>query len=564
MNQVVALVLRRMRAPFLVLIAAYTISIIGLALIPGVDADGNPWRMDLFHAFYFVSYMASTIGFGEIPYAFSVGQRMWVSGCIYLTVVAWLYAIGNLLALLQDPAFQHALTESAFTRGVRRLRDPFYLVCGYGGTGSLLVRSLVERGLNAVVIDIDPDRINALQMAEYPVYVPGLRGDAGIPRHLVEAGLNHRCCAGVVALTDNDHTNLEIAITSKLLNPSLPVICRAETLDVAANMLSFGTEHTVNPFEAFAERLAMALHSPDLHVLHEWLTGVPHTPLAPMLYPPRGRWVLCGYGRFGKALKRRLEEEGIAATVIEADPARTDCDQCVVGRGTEAETLRQGGIEDAVGVVAGTDDDANNLSILMTARDINPNLFFVGRQNKRYNDPIFQAAHADLVMQRSHIIAREILALITAPQLARFLGLARGQPQAWVAGLVQRLGEHIGSEVPDIWTVRVGPEDTPGVVAALDEAMDLTLEILTRDPRDREERLACLPLMLVRKGKERLLPSSTVHLERDDEVLFAGTWRVQERQRWTLNNLNAVSYIVTGRDRPAGLVWRVLSRDGQR
>ncbi len=562
MNQVVALVLRRMRAPFLVLIAAYTVSIVGLTLIPGTDPQGNPWRMDLFHAFYFVSYMASTIGFGEIPHPFSVAQRMWVTACIYLTVVAWLYAIGNMLALIQDPAFRHALTESAFTRGVRRIRDPFYLVCGYGGTGSLLVRSLTERGLNAVVIDISQDRVNALHMAEHPIYIPGLCADAGTPRHLEEAGLNNPECKGVVALTDNDHTNLQIAITSKLLNPRLTVICRAETLDVAANMHSFGTEHTVNPFEAFAERLAMALYSPDLHVLHEWLTGVPHTPLAPMLYPPRGRWVLCGYGRFGKALKRHLEQEGIESTVIEADPGRTECSDCVVGRGTEAPTLRQGGIEEAVGIVAGTDDDANNLSILMTARDLNPNLFFVGRQNKRYNDPIFAAAHADLVMQRSHIIAREILALITAPKLSRFLDLARTQPSAWVGGLVQRLGDHIGSEVPDIWTVCARPESAPGLFAALQEGMDLTLDSLTRDPGDRDERLRCLPLMLVRKGKERLLPSATVHVERGDEILFAGSWRVQERQQWILNNLNALTYIATGRDRPAGLVWRYLSRDG--
>jgi hypothetical protein len=60
-----------MRKPFLVIIATYTISIIGFLFIDGKDTDGNLYHMTIFDAFYFVSYTATTIGFGEIPYAFT-------------------------------------------------------------------------------------------------------------------------------------------------------------------------------------------------------------------------------------------------------------------------------------------------------------------------------------------------------------------------------------------------------------------------------------------------------------------------------------------------------------
>ena len=49
------------------LILVFSISVVGLALIPGVDPDGEPARMSLFDAFYFMSYTATTIGFGELP-----------------------------------------------------------------------------------------------------------------------------------------------------------------------------------------------------------------------------------------------------------------------------------------------------------------------------------------------------------------------------------------------------------------------------------------------------------------------------------------------------------------
>jgi voltage-gated potassium channel Kch len=503
--------------------------------------------------------MASTIGFGEIPYAFSPAQRLWTIVSIYISVIAWLYAIGTILSLLQDSAFRLAATEVAFTRSVRRIREPFYLVCGYGDTGGLLVRSLAERGLMSVVIDINPERIDALRLKELGLYVPGLAADAGITRHLTEAGLLHPRCAGVLALTDRDHVNLQIAITSKLLNPKLPVICRAETQDAASNMASFGTDYIVNPFDAFGERLAMALHSPDLHVLHEWLTGVPRTALAPLIYPPHGTWVLCGYGRFGKALQRYMVREGVSTVIVEADPEKTGCGDCVLGRGTEADTLQEAGIEGAVGIVAGTDDDANNLSILMTARELNPNLFCVGRQNKRANDAIFAAAHAELVMQRSRIIAREIFALITNPLLSRFLQLSREQSRDWVHALVTRLGEVTESEVPDIWSDVISEEKAPAVVQAIGEGDKVLLGHLLCHPRERDRTLPCLPLLLRRGGEDILLPPTDLPVEAGDKLLLCGRWNVDLALEWTLQNQNALSYIMTGEERPAGYFWRWLS-----
>jgi voltage-gated potassium channel len=63
----VFVILRRMRAPLIILIFIFAVSVLGLTLIPGQDADGQPWRMGFFDAFYFMSYTATTIGFGELP-----------------------------------------------------------------------------------------------------------------------------------------------------------------------------------------------------------------------------------------------------------------------------------------------------------------------------------------------------------------------------------------------------------------------------------------------------------------------------------------------------------------
>ena len=66
-------------------------------------------------------------------------------------------------------------------------------------------------------------------------------------------------------------------------------------------------------------------------------------------------------------------------------------------------------MEDAVGIIAGTGDDMDNLSIIMTALELNPDLFVVARQENPQNDELFDASGAHLVARRSLIVARRIL-----------------------------------------------------------------------------------------------------------------------------------------------------------
>jgi len=560
MSPATFLILRRMRAPLLFLIGAYAVAVGGLVLMPGPDVEGVPRHMSFFHAFYVISYTATTIGFGEVPYPFSDAQRMWTILSIYLTVVAWLNGIGTIIGLLQDPAYRQARTSQHFARDVRRLRDRFYLVCGFGDTGSLLVRALTDRGKRAVAIDLDPQRINFLAVQDYDSYVPGLCGDAAVPDNLIAGGLRSRRCTAVVALTNDDQVNLTIAIAGKLLHPQMQVISRASTLDAAINMASFDTDYIINPFQSFADHLALALRAPSVWLLHEWLTGVPNTTLTEPRYPPHGTWIVCGYGRFGKAIVRQLRREGVSVVIVEADPARTGCESCVQGRGTEEETLAEAGVFAAAGIVAGTDNDANNLSIVMTARAMNPNLFVVIRQNRHANDALFQAAGADLVMHVSEILVHEIIALITAPSLSRFLARTRKQGKAWTNELVSRISAVTEELVPEIWEIRVGDRQARAVTRALAAGKLVSVGDLLKDRHDRTQVLPCIPLMLSRADHAQLLPSELARVEIGDHLLFCGKTTAASAMDWTLQNEKVLHYVLTGREMPETWIWQWIDR----
>ncbi|WP_198284612.1 potassium channel family protein [Beggiatoa alba] len=541
--------MRRMRAPLLVLIGVYSISVIGMTLMLGVDANGQAWYMNFYQAFYFVSYTATTIGFGEIPYAFSEAQRLWAMIVVYLTVIGWLYAISALLSLLQDESLRRVLVEHRFSKTVSRLREPFYLVCGYGDTGKALVHALETRSIRSVVIEIEQSHLDELSLENFAVYVPHLCADASKPYYLQEAGINHPRCAGVVAITNNNLVNLHVAITAKLLNPDIQVICRVDDQKIAANMASFGTEYVINPFEVFARQLQTTLHAPTLHILQQWFIGKWNKPLtADLKLPQQGLWVLCGYGRFGKAVYQELKEEPIQLVTIEATPAEMGAPkgEYVIGRGTEADTLKAANIEQAVGLVAGTNDDVDNLSIVMTARELNPNLFIVLRQNLADNAIIFEAARADIIMQPSKIIANYIWILLTTPLLERFMMLAEQEDEKWLLALLERLQQTVITSHPVLWEIKINQQNAPAIVKAINTGSVPTLQHLLSRPRERGERLNAVVLLCIRGDKMFLLPSEELALEVNDCLLLCGTQSASQWMHWNLKDEFVLHYLLTG------------------
>ncbi len=558
MNSAFFLVLRRMRAPIIVLIVIYAISVVGLTLIPGIDADGRMSApLSFFHAFYFISYTATTIGFGELPGAFSDAQRLWVTICIYLTVVGWSYSVVTLIALLQDKGFQNTLTTNRFARRVLRLKAPFYLVCGCGETGNLIARTFDRIEQAFVVLEKDELRVEELDLQDFKTDTPALAADASVPDNLLLAGLKHPKCRGVLAVTNDEQANLAIAIAVRLLNPNVPVIARARSAAVTANMASFGTDHIINPFERFADHLALAVASPERFCLIELLTSLPESPIPEPHRPPRGHWILCGYGSFGRAVADRLRDTGITLTII--DPAAKDAGQQFMGDGTEAITLRQAGIDQATGIVAGTDNDINNLSIAVTARELKPELFVVTRQNQAANSPLFTAFGADFTVLPSRIVAQETIAILTAPLLARFLEHVHKLDETQCRQLVERLQAECGDLTPAVWDIRLDGEEAPAITQALINSRPIQLGEIMRDGADRSCRLPIVPLLVERDADSLLLPNETFVLQAGDRLLFASTLAARRDLELSLNNANELDFVLTGHENSGSLLGRLLA-----
>ena len=230
-----------MRAPLITLIVVYAISVGGLALIPGIDGEGHRYaRCRIFHAFYVMSYTATTIGFGEIPYPFTDAQRLWVTFSIYLSVIGWAYTLGSAIALANDATFRALLARSVFKWRVRGIAEPFYVLCGYGQSGARLARALDRLGNRLVIVEPDAIRAARTAIQDFATSPLTLVSDARLADVLEDCGIRSPHCLGLIALAGEDAVNQAIAIGARVLYPGLQIVARAKSEVARINLESFG------------------------------------------------------------------------------------------------------------------------------------------------------------------------------------------------------------------------------------------------------------------------------------------------------------------------------------
>ncbi|MBD2495333.1 NAD-binding protein [Nostoc sp. FACHB-280] len=130
-----------------------------------------------------------------------------------------------------------------------------YIICGLNGIGSKIVQQLHTSGYEVIVIETDSNNkyVNSVRRLGIPV----IQGDASF-RTILQTS-NVTTAAAVLAVTNNDATNLEIALKTKGLAPKIPVIVHYADPDFARMAQQvFDFEAVLSPAELAAPAFAAA------------------------------------------------------------------------------------------------------------------------------------------------------------------------------------------------------------------------------------------------------------------------------------------------------------------
>ncbi|NJL02774.1 MAG: potassium channel protein [Spirulinaceae cyanobacterium SM2_1_0] len=136
--------------------------------------------------------------------------------------------------------------------------------------------------------------------------------------------------------------------------------------------------------------------------------------------------IICGFGRIGQILARQLTEASQAVVIVEIDPERI---QRAVARGyaivegsaADEAILAAAGIARAKTLVTVLSDDALNVFITLTARELNPDLIILARGELPSTEKKLRLAGADRVVLPAETSALRLSNLITRPIALEFL-----------------------------------------------------------------------------------------------------------------------------------------------
>ena len=139
--------------------------------------------------------------------------------------------------------------------------------------------------------------------------------------------------------------------------------------------------------------------------------------------------IVCGFGRFGRAVVEELNRNTVPMVVIEANPAKQpDLDSGgalhVVGSALEDSVLEDAGIGAARAIVVATGSDADNVYITLSAREKNPKILIYARGDSDAGLRRLKLAGADQVVAAYQWAGLRIAASILRPSVVDFLQLA--------------------------------------------------------------------------------------------------------------------------------------------
>ena len=137
--------------------------------------------------------------------------------------------------------------------------------------------------------------------------------------------------------------------------------------------------------------------------------------------------IVCGYGRNGKEACVNLQRHGIDFVTIEGGPlivAKLREEQKVLfveGDSTNERVLIEAGIERAKALITTLPKDADNVFVVLTAREMNPKLKIISRASEDASVNKLRRAGADNVIMPDKIGGSHMASLITKPDVLEFL-----------------------------------------------------------------------------------------------------------------------------------------------
>lgn len=139
-----------------------------------------------------------------------------------------------------------------------------------------------------------------------------------------------------------------------------------------------------------------------------------------------GHTIICGYGRNGKEAVRKLQAHKKKFVVIESNPLRVAKLKetgllFVEGDATFDTVIQKANIKHAQALITTLPNDADNVFIVLSAREQNSDLTIISRASEQKSDSKLKKAGADNVIMPDKVGGSHMASLVITPDVVEFL-----------------------------------------------------------------------------------------------------------------------------------------------
>lgn len=181
-----------------------------------------------------------------------------------------------------------------------------------------------------------------------------------------------------------------------------------------------------------------------------------------------GHIIVCGLGKMGFQAAWELKQAGVPFVVVEMDETkgrtnpRMQGELILHGNALNEHVLERAGIARAKGLISALASDADNVLVVLTARQMNPTLPIVARNAKLGTERQLKAAGATHIVSPYEIGGRRMAGLLLNPDVMRFFDVVLDQDQVELG--MERILIHPASKLVGLTMREARLRDTTGVL----------------------------------------------------------------------------------------------------
>jgi len=212
-----------------------------------------------------------------------------------------------------------------------------------------------------------------------------------------------------------------------------------------------------------------------------------------MIEEMNDHYIVCGFGLIGAEVAKELPKDRVV--IIDKDLNKISIAKekgyvTVHGDATNEEVLEKAGVKRAKAII-GCMTDISNAFALITAKDLNPNIFTIAIVRNPETEDKLKRMGVDLILSPYKLVAKKIVTTLTRPGIIEFIEtiLSEGGKSFIIEKVVLREGKWIGKTLKEL---------------------------------DLKRKIGCNIVAIVRNG-ELILPTPNTKLEKDDILFIIGT-----------------------------------------